>query len=432
MAYQTRCPECQAKLTLDDIPAADEGIECPKCGNHFTSAAAPAASKGGRAEPEKKLKKEKKGDKKAAPKRDTRASNDIKIRKTKKKKSNRTILYLMAAGALIILGAIGGIGYLLLGRVGKVDEIMTHVPGDFNLVRGMNVSLISRYPGYLPELDPQFNKDVRDVAADLASAAGQDDAREFVDYAVQAKKKQGGLAGQVFVIRTRLAIDGKAIGTKLGAEQNADGTSYYRANGRGLMAGAIVFSPNNRLLVVVPAGAQQEAIFRASLGGPKAKETSLAGKYGAAGKKITAGHLWTLVCANGDMQPYISSMGESIKRDFAPLGNQMIKSKYFGTWVTFGTSIKMGAAIDCESKETAQTIATSLSEGPLGKGDDSEVPNETKKVMQFAGNKVFKETFLANIKYTYTGDCAYLQSYMPFTKAAEMLRIFNNPFLGDR
>ena len=32
MAYQTRCPECQAKLRLDDTPAADEEVECPKCG----------------------------------------------------------------------------------------------------------------------------------------------------------------------------------------------------------------------------------------------------------------------------------------------------------------------------------------------------------------------------------------------------------------
>lgn len=435
MAYQTRCPECQAKLTLDDIPAADEGIECPKCGNQFTSAAASAASKGSRPEPEKKpKKKEKKGEKKGAkgaPKKDERAGNEIRIRKTKRKKSNKAILYLMAAGAIIILGAIGGIGYLLLGRVGKVDEMMSHVPADFNLIRGMNVSLISRYPGYLPELDPQFNKDVRDVAAELASAAGENDAREFVDYAVHAKKKQGGLAGQVFVIRTRLAIDAKAIGAKLGAEQNADGTSYYRANGRGLMAGAIVYSPNNRLLVVVPAGGQQDAIFRASLGGPKAKETSFAGKYGDAGKRITSGHIWTLVSASGDMQNYISAMGESIKKEFPPLGNQMVKSKIFGTWVTFGTSVKMGAAVDAESKDAASTIATSMSEGPLGKGDDSEVPNETKRVLSFSGNKVFKETFLANIKYTYSGECAYLQSYMPFTKATEMLRVFNNPFLGD-
>ena len=262
------------------------------------------------------------------------------------------------------------------------------------------------------------------IAATFAAA-------RVVDYAVHAKKKQGGLAGTVFVIRTRVAIDAKAIGAKLGAEQNADGTSYYRANGRGAMAGAIVFSPNNRLLVVVPAGPQQDAIFRTSLGGPKAKDTSMAGKFGDAGRKITGGHIWTLVCATGDMQPYISAMGEGIKKDFAPLGNQMLKSKFFGTYVMFGTSIKFGAGIDCESKETAQSIATNLSEGPLGKGDDSEVPNESKKILTFASNKVFKETFLANIKYTYTGDCAYLQSYMPFTKSQDMMRIFNNPSMGE-
>lgn len=434
MAYQTRCPECQAKLTLDDIPDADEGIECPKCGNQFTSTASSAARDSRSDEPRKpkKPKDKKSGKKSKSAKAAPDTGNKLKIRKTKKKKSNPIILYLMAAGALIILGTIGGIGYLLFGRVGKIDAMMSHIPADFNVVRGMNVGLIIRYPGYLPELDQQFNKDIRDVAAELGSAAGYNEAMDFVDYAVHGKKKQGGVAGQVFVIRTRAAIDFKTMGQKLGSEQNADGTVYYRCNGRGLMSGAIAFSPNNRLVVVVPAGGQQDAIFRTSLNGPKAKESTLAGIYGDAGKRITSGHIWTLINATGDMQSYISGMGESIKKDFAPLGNQMLKSKFFGIWVTFGTSVKMGAAIDCDSKETASNIATSLSEGPLGRGDDSEVPNDSKRVMTFAGNKVFKETFLANIKYTYSGQCAYFQSYMPFTKAREMLSLFNNPYLGDR
>ena len=429
MAYQTRCPECQAKLTLDEIPASDEAIECPKCGNQFTSASAKRTQDDAGDRPEKKLKKDK--SKKPKGKKDAGSASPVKIRKTRKKKSNPVILYLMAAGAIIILAAIGGIGYLLFGRGGKVDEMMTHVPGDFNLIRGMNVGLILRYPGYLPELDQHFNRDIRDVAGELAKAAGEDNAQSFCDYALHAKKKAGGLAGQLFIIRTRVAIDAKAIGAKLGSESNADGTAYWRANGRGHMANAIVYSPNNRLLIVVPNGPQQDSIFRASLGGPKAKEGTMAGKYGDAGKKITAGHIWTLVNASGDLQNYISSMGEGIKKDFAPLGNQMASSKFFGVWVTFGTAVKMGAAIDCDSKDTASNIAKNLTEGPLGKGDDSEVPNESKKVLSFSGSKVFKETFLANVKYTYTGTCAYLQSYMPFTKSSEMIRIFNNPNIAE-
>ncbi len=428
MAYQTRCPECQAKLTLDDTPAADEAIECPKCGNQFTGGS--AKGKAPRDEPEKKLKKkDKPKDKK--PKNEKGGTNPVKIRKTKKKKSNPIILYLMAAGALVILGAIGGIGYLLFGRVGKMDEMMSHVPGDFNLIRGMNVGLISKYPGYLKELEPQFNREVSDVASALASAAGEQNGMDFVDYAIAAKKKQGGVAGQLFIIRTRVAIDAKAIGAKLGAESNADGTPYWRASGRGLMANAIVFSPNNRLLIVVPAGGQQDTVFRASLAGPKAKENTMAGKYGDAGKKICSGHIWTLVNASGDLQNYVKTMGEAIKKDFPPLGNQMINSKYFGTWVTFGTYIKVGAAIDCDTKDTASNIATHLSDGPMGRGDDSEIPNESKKVMTFSGSKVFKETFLANIVYTYSGSCAFLQSKMPFSKSQEMLRIFNNPTMGE-
>ncbi len=433
MAYQTRCPECQAKLTLDDIPASDEAIECPKCGNQFTSADTKSRRTDDEPAPKKKKKKETSPDKKSkgASKAKADGANPVKIRKTKKKKSNPYILYLMATGALIILGAIGGIGYMLFGRVGKVEEMMLHVPSDFNLVRGMNVSLISRYPGYLSQLDPQFNKDIRDVAAELAVASGAQDAIEFTDYAIHAKKKAGGLAGQIFIIRTRETIDAKTVGPNIGAESNSDGVTYYRAKGRGLMANAMVYSPSNRLWIVVPAGPQQAAIFSASVAGPKSRESTLAGTYGDAGKKITGGHIWMLVCATGDLSGYIKTMGEGIKKDFAPLGNQMLNSKYYGQYILFGTSVKMGAAIDCDSKDTASTIATDMTDGPLGKGDDSEVPNETKKVLTFGGSKVFKETFLANIKYTYTGTCAYLQSYMPFVKMQEMITIFNNPNLAE-
>lgn len=428
MAYQTRCPECQAKLTLDDIPSADEAIECPKCGNQFTSGQSKAKR------PEKKLEKKpaKEPKEKGSKKPNESQDNAVKKRKTKKKKSNPYILYMMAAGALVILAAVGGIGYFLFGRVNKVEEMMMHVPGDFNLARGMNVSLISKYPGYMPELDPQFNREIRDVAAELAAAAGGENAMDFVDYAVQAKKKQGGLAGEVIVIRTRTSIDSKAVLAKLGAEQTADGTTFVRATGRGLMANAIVYSPNNRLLIVVPAIGQQDAVFRASAGGPKAPDNTFGGKYGDAGKKITSGHIWMLVNASGDLQNYVSSMGEGLKKDFPALGGQMVKSKYFGTWLTFGTSVKVGAAIDCESKETASSIAAALRDGPLGKGDDSETPNETKRVIGFSGQKEFKEHLLANIKYTYTGACAFLESRLLYSKTKSIIRHFNNPAMGDQ
>lgn len=431
MAFSTRCPECQAKLTLEDTPDADESIECPKCGNQFTPTAAAAKSKKKDGGDEEKPKK--KGDKKKKSKEKEKAAAPAgpKKRKTKKKKSNPIILYLMAGGGLVILAAVIGIGYFVFGRVGKAEAMLSHVPGDFNLVRGMNVGLIARYPGYMPTLDPQFKNGVEDVANELAIAAGGGTGVDFVDYAIHAKKKDKGLSGQVIVIRTRQKIDGKAIGAKLGAESNLDGMPYYKATGRGLMNGAIVYSPSDRLIVVVPATGSQEAIFRASAGGPKAKDGTLWGKMGDAGKKISSGHIWTMVIATGDLSGYISAMGAAIKKDFPKLGGAMGSSKYFGQWVMFGTSVKVGMAVDTDTKDTASEIATALKEGPLGKGDDSEMPNESKRLVSMNGTKEFKSEFLANVKYTYTGACVFLESKVNFEKGKAIINAFNNPFLTE-
>lgn len=428
MAFVIRCPECQAKLTLDDTPDADESIECPKCGNQFTPTAAAAKVKKKDGGDDKPKKKKKDGDKKA---KDKAAPAGPKKRKTKKKKSNPVILYLMAGGGLVILAAVIGIGYFVFGRTSKAEDMLSRVPGDFNLVRGMNVGLIARYPGYLPTLDPQFKNGVEEVANELATAAGGGTGLDFVDYAVHAKKKDKGLAGQVFVIRTRQKIDGKAIGSKLGPESNLDGMPYYKAKGAGLMNGAIVYSPNDRLIVVVPATGSQDAIFRASAGGPKAKDGTLWGKLGDAGKKISSGHIWTMVVASGDLSKYISTMGDQIKKDFPKLGGAMATSKFFGHWVMFGTSVKVGMGIDTDTKDTAAEIATSLKEGPLGKGDDSEMPNESKKAFNQHSSKEFKSELLANIKYTYTGACVYMESKVNFEKARQIINLFNNPFLTE-
>jgi hypothetical protein len=435
MAYQARCPECQAKLNLDEAPAADELIECPKCGNQFAPAAAAKAAKKaavgagvGKADgrPEKKKK-----DKKGKAGKGGKGEGGVKRRKMKQKKSNRTILILMVLGGLTILGAVGGIGYYVLGRAGKVEEMLSHVPGDFNVIRGMNVGLISRYPGYLPQLDPQYNNAVKNVADDLATAVGEADGMALVDYAVHAKRKQGGTTGEVFVIRTKTTFDPTLLANKYGAAQNADGQTYHKAPAGSALRGAIVYSPNNRMIVVVSAVGQQDGIFRTSAGGMKQKENSFAGKMNATIKKVTAAHIWTLVYASGDHQNYLSAMADLVKPDFPVLGNQMAKSKVYGVYLTFGTKVKCGVAFECESKDAAKEVATSLSEGPLGKGDDSEIPNKSKSLVSFSGSKEFKSEYLANIKYSYTGECAYAESTPYFPKSGQIITAFNNPFMGD-
>ena len=44
MAFDIRCPECKAKLRLDEAPDPDTPIECPLCGSQFAAPdQAPAA-----------------------------------------------------------------------------------------------------------------------------------------------------------------------------------------------------------------------------------------------------------------------------------------------------------------------------------------------------------------------------------------------------
>ncbi|QEL16182.1 zinc ribbon domain-containing protein [Limnoglobus roseus] len=444
MAFQTRCPECQAKLTLEDTPDADESIECPKCGNQFM--AKPLKKKkaddgGDKGDEKGGEKPAKKGDKKKdkGEKGGKTAEAGPKKRKTKKKKSNKVIMILMAAGGLGILTCVALIGYLVLGKVSKVDEALSHVPGDFNHIRGMNVGLIARYPGYLTELTPQFNVVVKDVATELAAAAppqavpGIDDAAiAFTDYAIHAKRKvNGGVNGQVVVIRTREKINFAEVGPKLGAAANIDGVPCFRSSARGLMNNAMIFSPNNRLIVVVLATGQQDAVLRTSMGGPKAKDTTRAGKLTDAGKKISSGHLWTMVVTEGDLAGYAKAIGDSIKKDFPKVAGALQGTKVYGTWMMFGTAVRVGVGCDADTRDTASEIATSLKEGPLGKGDDSEMPNESKKVVSNHSSKEFKAELMANIKYSYTGTCVYAESKVNFEKAKPILSMFNRPDMAD-
>ena len=293
MAYQTRCPECQAKLRLDDTPAADEEVECPKCGTHFRPMSSSTAAKPSpKSEKSPKSDKPKIGDKmkKSGKKSDAKAEGDVKKKKykAKKKKSNVAVMVMMVAGAFVILTCIGTIAYLLLSKSGKIEDLLTYVPGDFNHTRGVNVGLINRYPGYKPEMEKQLAVAIKDVADEIAKAADVEP-NLFLDYAISSKKREGGTAGQIFVLKSARKFDATALLAKLGgAAQNIDGQAYTKLAGKaGLLTNACVYAPTDRLVIVVTAAGNQDAVLRASIGGRKQKENTLGAKLGATGGRVT-------------------------------------------------------------------------------------------------------------------------------------------------
>jgi hypothetical protein len=437
MAYQTRCPECEAKLRLEETPAVDEMLECPKCGNQFTMSSKTASA--GKSAPAGKSERSS-GKKESSEKADRPTKTEKKPKKVKsgigkkkkvrKKKSNNFILAMMGLGGFVILLSVIGIGYYVFGRVGKIDSMMSHIPADFNVIRGVNAGVITRYPGYSTEMDTQFGVAMREVADQLAPIVGYDDGKALTDICMHATRKAGGgVNGEMLVIRTRRSYDVKSLAT-LGGEQNIDGQLCYKSIGNGLMKNALVFGPSNRLIVVVTTTGSQDAIARTSIGGPKQLDSVFVSKLGATGRRISAGHLWTIVASTGDLAKYNVDMAESVKKDFPELGDQLGKAKLFGQWVTFGTGVKVGVAFDCEDKENAKKVAVSLDTGPLGKGDDSEVPNGVRGLTSISGQKEFKSDYLANLTYTYTGECVYAEAKMLFAKTKQIIAAFNNPRLG--
>ena len=75
--------------------------------------------------------------------------------------------------------------------------------------------------------------------------------------AAQSKsKKSAGSTGVAYVFRAKKSfpkvnpLDGAASMTAA----DSNGTTYYNSNGKGLMAKAAVFTPTNKLIVVIPSG----------------------------------------------------------------------------------------------------------------------------------------------------------------------------------
>lgn len=426
-AVDVTCPKCQSKLKLDEAPSADELIECPKCEHQFAPAAPkkelPADLKRPAADsPAARRKAKKKAGKKE--------QEPGKSKSVKKKKTNPFVLVAMMAGALVILGAVGAIGYLALFSSGRVTEIFSYVPPEANVLRGANVGLVSKYPGYMQEVYKQMAGPVDESTAVLSKACGHDDA-EFLDYMVVATVK-GRPGGTVLVLRTRKKFNPGELAATLGAEGQTNGVRTFRPTGKGFINGAAVLVPTDRLFVVVGAGPGQNQLLNTCAGGGvKNQANMMSGKLTDAGWKITKGHIWQMVIAQGDMANYNRDLAKPVEKSFKNVADQLGKAKTAGTWMSFGPYIRLGGAFDCDSAESASALADAMVNGPIGKGDESEVPRDLNSVVSFAAGKDFKAYFLSNIKFKSSGTCAFFETKVLKDKAQMMSQPFNNPSMGE-
>lgn len=409
MAFDIRCPECKAKLRLDEAPDPDTPIECPRCGSQFGAPddAAPAAANG------KKPKKE------AGPQ---------KRKKAKKKKTNPVFLLVAIAFGLVSIFAIGMGLRWYVGRADKVTEMLTYVPGECNWVRGINTGQLAAYPGYKDQVARFNTPAVQSASNDLATAAGQDPA-DFLNYLIIAKSRQAGGTGTMYVIRSKKSFKPDAVGAALGATpMNAGGQTCYQAgpNAGGVLAGATVFMPTSRIIVIIPPGNGQ--MLSGATGG---KANSFGGNLDATSKLVIKGSIWLLVKSSGSLSNYLPESVVVVEKDFPRLYERSKTAKTFGVWTTpGGAGVRVGAAMQCGSSKEASELATYFGQGPLSKGDESEPPNQMRSNVQLCGDKRAFGEFMQFISYKTDGPCAYFTSKVEGDNAKRLMDTFNSTTLG--
>lgn len=425
MAFDTRCPECKAKLQLDEAPDSDLPIECPKCGSLFR-APRPEGDKKPKADKGSDDKKAKSGGKKPfVPKK----------KKAKKKRTNPVFLLAAIGFGFIALGVIFSTLIWLAGRAGRVEEMLTYVPGDANWARGVNVSQLAKYPGYTSEVTKFLTADVKSAADEFATAAGQDPAI-FVDYLIIAKTHAVNGTGTMYVLRSAKSMKpgtGKAI--QNAAESNVGGETVYKFTPKapGILAGSIAYMPTNRLVVIVTPSRLQDAMINGSTAGKKSKKDSFAGGMDPTCKVMVRGSIWLLVRMTGSLKPYLSNSVQKVDQDFKSLYEEAKTSPTFGVWTSpGGTGVRVGVGFECKDAAAAKALVKFMKDGQLGKGDESEPTNQMKSAgISFVSNKKTFGEFMQYLSFTSEKSCAYLVSVVSGDNAKQLLDAFNKPDLGS-
>jgi len=457
MPFETRCPECAAKLRLDDAPPSGTPIECAKCGTLFVPPRASKAratvppGKSGRprpradddaggdsdvedvAPPRKPAKGGIKKPKSIKVEKTANPNNKGKKRKAKKKVTNP--VFLLAAIAF----GFGGLTVVFftmiyyINRAGKVEEMMTYVPPDVNWVRGLNVSLMAKYPGYASEVTKFVTPEVKAATDKLAAAAGHDP-ELFLDFLMHAKQR-GGPGGSMYVFRTGRSVKLDVFAAGLGAtEAPVNGERAFKcpANAPGVLANAVVMVPTPRLVVVVLPGGAQAGMASASTVGKGGKGDSFAKKLNATGKVVIRNPIFLLMRNTGPLSNYMETSTKVIDKDFAMIADKSKGATMFGIWTSpGGGGVRVGAAFECPDAESARAVAKSMKSGPLGKGDESEAPNQMRSAnFQFVSNKKVFGEFMQNVQYLNTRECVYGVSDLTNENAKSMLSVFNNASMG--
>ncbi len=399
MAFDYRCPACKAKLRLDEEQPAGTPIECPKCNETF---AAPAqAETAARKEGSDKSE----ADKPAEPQKKKLAKNKME---QEREFMNEFLLLGIVGSAMFALIATCCIILWIMGRAARVEDMVALLPSNFNAVRGVSIDQMRKYPGFKAEVDKVYDASMVEGYTELAKAVGQ--GPDSLTYLIIAKDASTP-GGSAYIFRVKKSFDTKALAKLDGAASTGEGYAISNTASSSFLRGSTVYCPSDQIIVVFK-GNDPSGNMSKMAGVVKSEpKDGTREKIGTTGKLAIRAHFWTIIRPQGAMENYLKTTGAPIKSDLPKLASSLEGASVLATWCTVaGRGFRFGAGIECSSSDDAKALAKNIREGKLGKGDESEPPNELKSALSIIGQKKEFGEFMQYIEFKSKDKCAYIAS----------------------
>lgn len=403
MAFDVRCPACQAKLRFDDPPKRGEEIECGKCGQSFSAPSAVAFE-------ETKKEKEKPADEPKKP----------KARKTVEAVPrtffNHWILLLIVSGSMFVVITSLCVTWIVIAGAAKAEDMLACVPDNYNVIRGVNVKAMRNYPGAKKEQDKFLDADAVAVWKEAADKLGLNEDTALA-YFIAAR--EAGRPGVLYLYGTTPSFKPADLG-------GGDPTP--------LSGGARAICPTRNLIAVVKGGGGDSVLNAVADNARRKPRDGTHVQVGNTGKLAVRGQLWTIFRNTGSLKGWIAAAAVPLAQDngLSRLREGLGQAEVLATWTSFGSAgVKVGAGLELDDSATAAALVQDMKKGPLGKADESEVPNGLKGAMSSMDVKS-NGAFYQYLEYKQQGRCAYLLSRVAdLERAGNVLSQFVNPSRGN-
>jgi hypothetical protein len=345
---------------------------------------------------------------------------------------NPIVLLAIILAGLFAYITLASVTLHILSKAGRVTDMLTYLPSNTHLVRGVNLKILSRYPGYKPEYDRYATPDVVAAIEAMTNAAQLQETypNAFVDYMLTGEV----VGGSIRVFRCRTDFDPATLGAGLQGKAVANAMApmfELPATAPGILKGAVIYLPTYRHVVVV--GGSRALVNESLKAWNDPQNHSYVAGLGDTGELVMRGHTWALVRNIGPMKGSIAAIGALVEKDkdlkaFAKVAQT---ANELGLWNSFGGRVRFGGAIDCGTSEKASDLAKSIREGEYGKGDEAEFSPAFKAAFPGSWNKEFR-AFLAGIRFKSSGSSCYYVSSVGGQQGIQLLTIVDTTKLGAR